>query len=256
MTASTGTALHAAIMNLKCDTGDRPPLPALAFKLGHRQARHDAAELVSASLGAAQVAGMTGAVNGAELLPCPFCGGTAQWNKNDGVTAIDSDAGAEWIDCPRCGASTNQRYSLMEDCKPLLAEQWNRRASLGAAQVPAPREPDLYDEIECDLLALFARAFDGGFYTSQRIARELVEKMQRARLQAAGAAQVPADAHEKTLKDIRWRLDDIRDMLMAEGHNGRIYGCDEWSTPTVNLATAIRVIDAALSQPSQQGTKS
>lgn len=54
----------------------------------------------------------------------------------------------------------------------------------------------------------------------------------------------------KLLKDLRWRLDDIRDMLMKEGFNGqRIYGCDEWSTPTVNLATAIGVIDKALVSP-------
>ena len=54
----------------------------------------------------------------------------------------------------------------------------------------------------------------------------------------------------KLLKDLRWRLDDIRDMLMKEGFDGqRIYGCDEWSTPTVNLATAIGVIDKALASP-------
>lgn len=60
------------------------------------------------------------------------------------------------------------------------------------------------------------------------------------------AVQEEGDA-TKLLKDLRWRLDDIRDMLMKEGFNGdRIYGCDEWSTPTVNLATAIGVIDKAL----------
>lgn len=57
-------------------------------------------------------------------------------------------------------------------------------------------------------------------------------------------------ADNKLLKDLRWRLDDIRDMLMKEGFDGqRIYGCDEWSTPTVNLATAIGVIDKALASP-------
>ena len=52
---------------------------------------------------------------------------------------------------------------------------------------------------------------------------------------------------ETILRDIRWRIDDIRDMLMKQnGRGDRIYGCDEWSTPVVNLQTAIAVIDAAL----------
>ncbi|KPV23304.1 hypothetical protein APR51_08070 [Variovorax paradoxus] len=39
-------------------------------------------------------------------------------------------------------------------------------------------------------------------------------------------------------------------MLMKEGYNGqRIYGCDEWSTPTINLQLAIDKIDEALSRP-------
>lgn len=51
----------------------------------------------------------------------------------------------------------------------------------------------------------------------------------------------------RLLKDLRWRIDDVRDMLMSRGFGDeRIYGCDEWSTPTVNLQTAINVIDKAI----------
>lgn len=81
----------------------------------------------------------------ADLSRCPFCDGAARWNHNDGTITIDSTAGAHWIDCTVCGASTNLRYSLMEDCRPLLAEQWNRRtASRPVAQVVAidPPGPD------------------------------------------------------------------------------------------------------------------
>lgn len=67
--------------------------------------------------------------NATELSPCPFCGSTAQWHHNDGTATMESTAGAHWIDCRSCGASTNLRYSLLEDCRPLLAEQWNRRTS-------------------------------------------------------------------------------------------------------------------------------
>ena len=37
--------LHGAIMNIPCNPGERPPTYALAYKLGHRDARHAAAEL-------------------------------------------------------------------------------------------------------------------------------------------------------------------------------------------------------------------
>ena len=48
------------------------------------------------------------------------------------------------------------------------------------------------------------------------------------------------------LKDIRWRINDVRDMLMSSFGDNRIYGCDEWSTPTVNLQRAIDKIDRAI----------
>lgn len=55
----------------------------------------------------------------AELLPCPFCGATAHFD-------IDDD-NWEWIECGGCGMQGNRSASLMEDCKPRLAEAWNRR---------------------------------------------------------------------------------------------------------------------------------
>ena len=45
------------------------------------------------------------------------------------------------------------------------------------------------------------------------------------------------------LDDLLWRLKDIREDLMSTGLGGRLYNCDEWSTPTVNLASAIRAIE-------------
>ena len=52
------------------------------------------------------------------LKPCPFCGG---------ATFDHDDNGWNWIECLACGASTNARVSAMDDCKPLLLEQWNKR---------------------------------------------------------------------------------------------------------------------------------
>jgi hypothetical protein len=57
----------------------------------------------------------------------------------------------------------------------------------------------------------------------------------------------------KTMEDVRWRINDIRDMLIeSRSFNGeRLYGIDEWSTPAVNLQRAIALLDAALSRSEQ-----
>lgn len=57
-----------------------------------------------------------------ELKPCPFCGGEASFDHDDN--------GWNWIYCKSCDASTNARVSAMDDCRPLLAEAWNRSALL------------------------------------------------------------------------------------------------------------------------------
>ena len=61
-----------------------------------------------------------------ELRECPFCGGEASFDHDDN--------GWNWVVCEKCGVSTDCRTHTMEDCHPLLAEQWNRRAS--PASVP------------------------------------------------------------------------------------------------------------------------
>lgn len=55
------------------------------------------------------------------LKPCPFCGGNAVFDHDDN--------GWNWIVCEACQASTNALVSAMDDCKPILAEHWNRRAT-------------------------------------------------------------------------------------------------------------------------------
>jgi hypothetical protein len=56
-----------------------------------------------------------------------------------------------------------------------------------------------------------------------------------------------AKERDALLRDLRWRIDDVRDMLMSYGVGGEhLYGIDEWSTPAVNLQLAIDKIDAAL----------
>lgn len=61
----------------------------------------------------------------AELLPCPFCGAAAHFEIDDGRW--------EWVECESCGMQGNRSASLMEDCKPKLREEWNRRTPLAGA---------------------------------------------------------------------------------------------------------------------------
>lgn len=53
------------------------------------------------------------------LLPCPFCGAAAHFEMDEGRW--------EWVECESCGMQGNRSASLMDDCKPKLAEEWNRR---------------------------------------------------------------------------------------------------------------------------------
>lgn len=68
-----------------------------------------------------------------DLKPCPFCGGEAHFEMDESRW--------EWIECASCGLQGNRSASLMDDCKPKLAEAWNRRsdASLADAQAEIAR---------------------------------------------------------------------------------------------------------------------
>lgn len=78
----------------------------------------------------------------AELKPCPFCGGDASFDHDDN--------GWNWIHCKSCDATTNARVSAMDDCKPLLAEAWNRRAPAEPVKVPSDAEIDQLAYEHCD----------------------------------------------------------------------------------------------------------
>lgn len=68
-----------------------------------------------------------------QLKPCPMCGSAAHFFR---ITDIDlREHGGEGICCDSqsCGLTTDLMWSLMEDCKPLLAEKWNRRAASAEA---------------------------------------------------------------------------------------------------------------------------
>ena len=78
-----------------------------------------------------------------ELLPCPFCGADAHFEMDEGRW--------EWVECESCGMQSNRRASLREDCKPKLAEAWNRRtpqptqAQVGAVPLTPKQVAEIAD---------------------------------------------------------------------------------------------------------------
>lgn len=88
-----------------------------------------------------------------ELLACPFCGGAAHFDSDDDNW--------EWIECEGCGMQGNRSASLMEDCKPKLAEAWNRRATPATLERwLAPTSIDC-NRPECMSLGCFGHCMKG-----------------------------------------------------------------------------------------------
>lgn len=62
------------------------------------------------------------------LKPCPFCGGAAEMDCVRSEDGSDPNEGGYFVVCRACDCSTGLRFACGEDPKPLLIEQWNRRA--------------------------------------------------------------------------------------------------------------------------------
>nr|WP_279089135.1 Lar family restriction alleviation protein [Comamonas thiooxydans] len=91
-----------------------------------------------------------------KLKQCPFCGCSAHFEKDE--------LQWEWVACVSCGMQGNRRASCMDDCKPLLAEEWNRRAR------PEIRPLDTCKVVSDDELA---KAFAGTNFGSADHRQEL-----------------------------------------------------------------------------------
>lgn len=113
-----------------------------------------------------------------ELKPCPFCGGAAHFFK---ITDLDDrNFGGDGICCGSCPVTTDLMFSLMEDCKPKLAEAWNRRAQ------PAQAGQALSDE---DVLRAAARTLDSEVVEVSPLS--CIKDFARAIEQAVMAKRVP-----------------------------------------------------------------
>ena len=117
------------------------------------------------------------------LLRCPFCYSEAEFGE---VTGQDHpDFGGHFINCTneRCQACIGLRYAGKEDPRPLLAEQWNRRAN--------PEPSSLADDED-------ERGFTPSDYAHTAALLRSSEAL-RARAQMAetrGSAQAEGTSHE------------------------------------------------------------
>lgn len=78
------------------------------------------------------------------LKNCPFCGAAAHFEMDEGRW--------EWVECESCGMQGNRSASLMEDCKPKLAEAWNRRT-------PQPNQPQAVNQADRPFIVRLAEDF-------------------------------------------------------------------------------------------------
>ncbi len=118
-----------------------------------------------------------------ELLPCPFCGGEAAFVRNE-ECGDDGEPhenfGGEWVECAKCRACTNIRFPLMESVKPLLAEQWNRRAGMDSARLDWLDRDDIElifttDSKTGEPLVIVARASDGHVLGAEQNLRAAID---------------------------------------------------------------------------------
>jgi hypothetical protein len=67
-----------------------------------------------------------------ELLPCPFCGSTAGFSKQDYGRDEESEAPIFWaVHCPNCECGTAYGEEVegnTDECKMAVAKKWNTRA--------------------------------------------------------------------------------------------------------------------------------
>lgn len=74
----------------------------------------------------------------AELLPCPFCGGSVSFHQDD----EECREGCHYIECKTCGmfdlsatADPNNQIESLSDLRDRIAPLWNRRAALQSQSV-------------------------------------------------------------------------------------------------------------------------
>lgn len=132
------------------------------------------------------------------LLPCPFCGAAAHFEMDE--------VRWEWVECESCGMQGNRSASLMDDCKPKLAEEWNRRTPPAVA----PWRSAVLDLIDdCPDLTL-----EQDHWLSRRV-KELDFATTPQPTQAADSVLEDA-ARYLFLRDGKWRDTDLEPVIRLQ----------------------------------------
>ncbi|WP_220711618.1 Lar family restriction alleviation protein [Citrobacter freundii] len=97
------------------------------------------------------------------LLPCPFCGGGAEFDYDDD--------NLNWISCNVCGISTDTVYHTDVDARDKLRAVWNRRAAV-LQTGNSPATPDGYVLVPKEMTPEMMRAVQiksklGGYAASE-----------------------------------------------------------------------------------------
>ncbi|EPO4870411.1 dATP/dGTP pyrophosphohydrolase domain-containing protein [Citrobacter farmeri] len=73
------------------------------------------------------------------LLPCPCCGGKADFDYDDD--------NLNWISCSVCGIATDTAYHTDVDARDKLREVWNSRAALLQGSQPVSNRDELREQV-------------------------------------------------------------------------------------------------------------
>lgn len=185
-----------------------------------------------------------------DLKPCPFCGGAAHFFK---ITDLDDrNFGGDGICCGSCPVTTDLMFSLMEDCKPKLAEAWNRREQpaqvvpLTHVLVPVDEPTDEMIDAACAAVdgmyrVDFVRAYVAAFAHLKAGYRDesywcgwnAAIKSQQAEAVPGDVTDAMVDAYLKA-NDAYWRETDTQPKSPAKWRNG-----NPKEATRVSLAAAI-----------------
>lgn len=138
-----------------------------------------------------------------QLLPCPFCGGKAEYCREPiplDEAALKPNSGGEYVRCTACDAASSLSFPLMDDVKRQVIERWNRRSlapGLEAVQLQwfkdCARKTGITVTYQGDVMSVIHGAFDGDLDA----ALEICNKVKAAALLIHQGTSVRDPDHER-----------------------------------------------------------
>lgn len=171
-----------------------------------------------------------------ELKPCPFCGSKAYFE-------ID-DAQWQWVECGGCGMQGNRSASLMEDCKPKLAEAWNSRAP--AAPVLLGWKPVPVELLERIQESLGSFVSDHGWSQSDMDTADALDGLLAAAPQPPEADHIPDAGKMDANEHNRMKAALSKDVACPDCGLSGLHACPSASTTAPHCADAVTALEKVL----------